>query len=117
MQPGDDPPVPFSFLTDRITTPQIACHITHTTPRTHELIRANLAPRPMYSGQIQASGLRYCPSIEDKVVRFADRERHQIFLEPEGLDDPTSTRTASRPRCRATSRPRSSPRSPAWSAP
>src|SRR4051794_3565808 len=89
VQPGDDPPEPFSFLTDRITTPQIACHITHTTPRTHALIRDNLARSPMYSGQIQASGVRYCPSIEDKVVRFADRERHQIFLEPEGLDDPT----------------------------
>ena len=89
VQPGDDPPEPFSFLTDRITTPQIACHITHTTPRTHALIRDNLARSPMYSGQIQASGARYCPSIEDKVVRFADRERHQIFLEPEGLDDPT----------------------------
>ena len=89
VQPGDDPPEPFSFLTDRITTPQVDCRITHTTPRTHALIRDNLARSPMYSGQIQASGVRYCPSIEDKVVRFADRERHQIFLEPEGLDDPT----------------------------
>jgi tRNA uridine 5-carboxymethylaminomethyl modification enzyme len=88
-QPGDEPPEPFSFLTKRITTPQVHCHITHTTSRTHELIRANLHRAPMYSGQIAATGVRYCPSIEDKVVRFSDRERHQIFLEPEGLDDPT----------------------------
>ena len=89
LQPGDDPPPPFSFLTERITTPQIACHITTTTPATHALIRANLHRAPMYSGQIESTGPRYCPSIEDKVVRFADRERHQVFLEPEGLDDPT----------------------------
>jgi tRNA uridine 5-carboxymethylaminomethyl modification enzyme len=88
-QPGDEPPEPFSFLTERITTPQVLCHITHTTAQTHELIRANLHLAPMYSGQIAATGVRYCPSIEDKVVRFEDRERHQIFLEPEGLDDPT----------------------------
>lgn len=88
-QPGDDPPQPFSFLTDAITTPQVACAITHTTPATHAIIRANLHRAPMYSGQIESVGPRYCPSIEDKVVRFADRERHQIFLEPEGLDDPT----------------------------
>ena len=88
-QPGDDPPVPFSFLTDRITTPQRACHITATTPATHALIRANLHLSPMYSGQIESTGPRYCPSIEDKVVRFAQRDRHQIFLEPEGLDDDT----------------------------
>jgi tRNA uridine 5-carboxymethylaminomethyl modification enzyme len=88
-QPGDDPPVPFSFLTDRITTPQIDCHITETTPATHAIIRANLDRAPIYSGQIRSTGPRYCPSIEDKVVRFADRERHQIFLEPEGLDDDT----------------------------
>lgn len=88
-QEGDDPPVPFSTLTDRITTPQIACHITATTAATHELIRANLQRSPMYSGQIESIGPRYCPSIEDKVVRFGQRERHQIFLEPEGLDDPT----------------------------
>ena len=86
---GDDPPVPFSFLTERITTPQIACHITDTTPATHAIIRANLHRAPIYSGQIEGTGPRYCPSIEDKVVRFADRERHQIFLEPEGLDDDT----------------------------
>jgi tRNA uridine 5-carboxymethylaminomethyl modification enzyme len=89
VQPGDDPPVPFSFLTERITTPQIACHITATTEATHAIIRANLHRAPMYSGQITSSGPRYCPSIEDKVVRFAERGRHQIFLEPEGLDDPT----------------------------
>jgi tRNA uridine 5-carboxymethylaminomethyl modification enzyme len=89
LQPGDDPPPPFSFLTDRITTPQIACHITETTPETHAVIRANLARSPIYSGQIAGIGPRYCPSIEDKVVRFAERERHQIFLEPEGLDDDT----------------------------
>ena len=88
-QPGDEPPVPFSFLTERITTPQIACAITHTTEATHALIRANLHRSPMYSGQIASTGPRYCPSIEDKVVRFADRASHQIFLEPEGLDDPT----------------------------
>jgi tRNA uridine 5-carboxymethylaminomethyl modification enzyme len=89
VQQGDDPPVPFSYLTERITTPQVPCHITATTPASHALIRANLQRSPMYSGQIESVGPRYCPSIEDKVVRFADRERHQIFLEPEGLDDPT----------------------------
>ncbi len=88
-QPGDMPPPPFSFLTPRIETPQIACAITATTPATHAIIRANLHRAPMYSGQIASVGPRYCPSIEDKVVRFADRERHQIFLEPEGLDDHT----------------------------
>ena len=88
-QPGDDPPPPFSFITDRIVTPQIVCHITETTPATHDVIRANLDRSPMYSGQISSIGPRYCPSIEDKVVRFAERERHQIFLEPEGLDDDT----------------------------
>jgi tRNA uridine 5-carboxymethylaminomethyl modification enzyme len=88
-QPGDDPPPPFSFVTDRITTPQIACHITTTTAATHAVIRANLHSSPMYSGDITGTGPRYCPSIEDKVVRFADRDRHQIFLEPEGLDDDT----------------------------
>jgi tRNA uridine 5-carboxymethylaminomethyl modification enzyme len=88
-QPGDNPPEPFSYLTPAITTPQVPCHITATTPASHELIRANLHRAPMYSGQIRSAGPRYCPSIEDKVVRFAERERHQIFLEPEGLDDPT----------------------------
>jgi tRNA uridine 5-carboxymethylaminomethyl modification enzyme len=81
--------VPFSFLTERIATPQIPCHITATTPVSHALIRANLHRAPIYSGQIASTGPRYCPSIEDKVVRFAAREHHQIFLEPEGLDDPT----------------------------
>ena len=88
-QAGDDPPEPFSFLTDEIRVPQIRCFITGTTAASHALIRANLHRAPMYSGQIQGVGPRYCPSIEDKVVRFADRERHQIFLEPEGLDDDT----------------------------
>jgi len=88
-QPGDDPPVPFSYMTQTITTPQIDCHITHTTPEAHALIRANLDRAPIYSGQIESGGPRYCPSIEDKVVRFADKQRHQIFLEPEGLDDDT----------------------------
>jgi tRNA uridine 5-carboxymethylaminomethyl modification enzyme len=89
MQPGDDPPEPFSVLTDRITTPQIQCGITRTTPATHDVIRANVHRSPMYSGQIKSTGPRYCPSIEDKIVRFGDRDGHQIFLEPEGLDDPT----------------------------
>jgi tRNA uridine 5-carboxymethylaminomethyl modification enzyme len=89
MQPGDDPPEPFSVLTDRITTPQIQCGITRTTPATHDVIRANVHRSPMYSGQIKSFGPRYCPSIEDKIVRFGDRDGHQIFLEPEGLDDST----------------------------
>jgi tRNA uridine 5-carboxymethylaminomethyl modification enzyme len=89
IQPGDDSPVPFSFLTTRISTPQVPCHITGTTQRTHEIIRANLHRAPMYSGQIESAGPRYCPSIEDKVVRFSARDGHQIFLEPEGLDDDT----------------------------
>ena len=89
VQQGDDPPQPFSFLTTSVTTPQVACHITHTTEATHAIIAANLARAPMYSGDIQSVGPRYCPSIEDKVVRFKERERHQIFLEPEGLDDDT----------------------------
>jgi tRNA uridine 5-carboxymethylaminomethyl modification enzyme len=89
MQPGDDPPEPFSVMTDQITTPQIQCGITRTTPATHEVIRANVHRSPMYSGQIKSSGPRYCPSIEDKIVKFGDRDGHQIFLEPEGLDDTT----------------------------
>ncbi|HEU4549644.1 MAG TPA: tRNA uridine-5-carboxymethylaminomethyl(34) synthesis enzyme MnmG, partial [Rhizomicrobium sp.] len=89
MQPGDDPPQPFSFLTSRITTPQVQCGITRTTPETHAIIRANLHRAPMYSGQIASTGPRYCPSIEDKVSRFAERQSHQIFLEPEGLGDDT----------------------------
>lgn len=88
-QEGDDPPTPFSFLTRAITTPQIACHITRTTPETHRIINANLNRAPIYSGQIEGTGPRYCPSIEDKVVRFSGRDGHQIFLEPEGLDDDT----------------------------
>jgi tRNA uridine 5-carboxymethylaminomethyl modification enzyme len=88
-QPGDNPPIPFSFLTDNVKVPQITCYITHTTETTHQIIRDNLHRSPMYSGQIESTGPRYCPSIEDKVVRFADRQRHQIFLEPEGLDDDT----------------------------
>jgi tRNA uridine 5-carboxymethylaminomethyl modification enzyme len=89
MQPGDDPPEPFSVMTDKITTPQIQCGITRTTPATHDVIRANVHRSPMYSGQIKSTGPRYCPSIEDKIVRFGDRDGHQIFLEPEGLDDST----------------------------
>ncbi len=89
MQPGDDPPEPFSVLTDRITTTQIQCGITRTTPATHDVIRTNVHRSPMYSGQIKSSGPRYCPSIEDKIVRFGDRDGHQVFLEPEGLDDST----------------------------
>ncbi len=89
VQHGDDPPSPFSFLTTAIATPQTVCHITRTTPATHAIIRANLHRAPMYSGQIESTGPRYCPSIEDKVVRFASRDSHQIFLEPEGLDDDT----------------------------
>src|SRR3954466_1219100 len=89
MQPGDEPPEQFSVMTERITTPQIQCGITRTTPLTHDVIRANVHRSPMYSGQIKSSGPRYCPSIEDKIVRFGDRAGHQIFLEPEGLDGPT----------------------------
>jgi tRNA uridine 5-carboxymethylaminomethyl modification enzyme len=88
-QPGDQPPVPFSTLTDRITNPQIQCAITRTNDATHAIIRANVHRSPMYSGQIQSRGPRYCPSIEDKIVRFGERDGHQIFLEPEGLDDTT----------------------------
>src|SRR6202163_2699371 len=89
MQPGDNPPEPFSMLTERIENPQIECAITRTTEATHAIIRANVHRSPMYSGQIQSRGPRYCPSVEDKIVRFGERDGHQIFLEPEGLDDPT----------------------------
>ncbi|MGJ4930900.1 tRNA uridine-5-carboxymethylaminomethyl(34) synthesis enzyme MnmG [Bradyrhizobium sp. HKCCYLS2038] len=89
MQPGDDPAEPFSVLTKEITTPQIQCGITRTTTATHDVIRANVHRSPMYSGQIKSTGPRYCPSVEDKIVRFGDRDGHQIFLEPEGLDDTT----------------------------
>ncbi|HWT07842.1 MAG TPA: tRNA uridine-5-carboxymethylaminomethyl(34) synthesis enzyme MnmG, partial [Roseomonas sp.] len=88
-QPGDDPPEPLSWMTGRITNRQVVCGITSTTPATHALIRANLHQSAVYGGRIQGTGPRYCPSIEDKVVRFADRDRHQVFLEPEGLDDDT----------------------------
>jgi tRNA uridine 5-carboxymethylaminomethyl modification enzyme len=84
LQPGDDEPRPFSYVTDRLAQEQIPCHITYTNDAVHGLIRENLHRAPMYSGQIQSSGPRYCPSIEDKVVRFADKDRHQLFLEPEG---------------------------------
>ncbi len=89
MQPGDEPPEPFSVLTERIENPQVQCAITRTTEATHQVIRANVHRSPMYSGQIQSRGPRYCPSIEDKIVRFGERNGHQIFLEPEGLDDTT----------------------------
>jgi tRNA uridine 5-carboxymethylaminomethyl modification enzyme len=84
VQPGDAEPVPFSFSTSKITSPQMVCHITYTNEKVHDLIRANLHRAPMYSGQINSRGPRYCPSIEDKVVRFADKDRHQLYLEPEG---------------------------------
>ena len=89
VQLGDDPPKPFSFMTKDITTRQVPCHITKTTAATHKIIAANLTRSPIYSGQIESTGPRYCPSIEDKIVRFRERGSHQIFLEPEGLDDPT----------------------------
>ncbi len=89
IQPGDKPPVPFSFINNEITVPQISCHITNTTEKTHDLIRENLSKSAIYSGNIAGTGPRYCPSIEDKVVRFADKSQHQVFLEPEGLDDDT----------------------------
>ncbi len=89
MQPGDDPPEPFSILTTRIENPQIQCGITRTVEATHKIIRDNVHRSPMYSGQIASRGPRYCPSIEDKIVKFGERDGHQIFLEPEGLDDHT----------------------------
>ncbi|MCB1783510.1 MAG: tRNA uridine-5-carboxymethylaminomethyl(34) synthesis enzyme MnmG [Alphaproteobacteria bacterium] len=88
-QHGDNPQIPFSTLTDKITVPQIPCHITYTNENTHTIIRENLHRSPMFSGQIKSTGPRYCPSVEDKINRFADKSRHQVFLEPEGLDDPT----------------------------
>lgn len=88
-QKGDAIPTPFSYMTDRVEVPQISCFITHTNLKTHAIIQENLTRSPMYSGQIKSTGPRYCPSIEDKISRFADKERHQIFLEPEGLDDST----------------------------
>ncbi len=89
VQPGDDPPQPFSWLTRAITVPQVPCHMTATTNATHDIIRTNLDRAPVYSGRIDGTGPRYCPSIEDKVVRFGDRESHRIFLEPEGLETET----------------------------
>jgi tRNA uridine 5-carboxymethylaminomethyl modification enzyme len=89
MQPGDEPPEPFSMMTERIANPQIQCAITRTNDATHAIVRANVHRSPMYSGQITSRGPRYCPSIEDKIVRFGERDGHQIFLEPEGLDDTT----------------------------
>ena len=86
VQPGDEPPPPFSFRTKRIEQSQLPCHLTFTNARTHEVIRENIDRSPIYSGTIQSRGPRYCPSVEDKVMRFADKERHQIFLEPEGRD-------------------------------
>jgi tRNA uridine 5-carboxymethylaminomethyl modification enzyme len=89
IQPGDAPPVPFSFLNSEIVTPQVPCWITWTTPQTHKIIQDNLHLSAVYGGAIEGRGPRYCPSIEDKIVRFSDKDRHQIFLEPEGLDDNT----------------------------
>ncbi|MFN3700782.1 MAG: tRNA uridine-5-carboxymethylaminomethyl(34) synthesis enzyme MnmG [Alphaproteobacteria bacterium] len=89
VQKGDNPQIPFSFMNTQITVPQIDCHITYTNEKTHQIIRDNLHRSAMYSGQIKGTGPRYCPSIEDKIVRFGDKDRHQVFLEPEGLDDPT----------------------------
>ena len=89
VQPGDDPPEPFSMMTGAISGPQVDCHITRTTAETHRIIADNIHRSAMYSGRIQSRGPRYCPSIEDKIVRFADRDSHQVFLEPEGLDDTT----------------------------
>lgn len=88
VQPGDERPVPFSFLSDRVDPPPVVCHLLHTTPAVHRIIRENIARSPLYNGQISGVGPRYCPSVEDKVMRFADRERHQLILEPEGLDSP-----------------------------
>ncbi len=89
LQPGDDPPTPFSHFTERIPLPQVPCYIVYTNEETHEVIRRNLDRSPLFTGVIEGIGPRYCPSIEDKVVRFPERDRHQIFLEPEGLDDPS----------------------------
>lgn len=89
QQEADNPPIPFSFMNDKITVPQIPCHITYTNEKTHQIIEDNLKKSSMYAGHIKGVGPRYCPSIEDKIVRFRDKERHQIFLEPEGLDDDT----------------------------
>src|SRR5581483_5357743 len=86
VEQGDRPPVPFSFLSDAIDRPQIDCYLIHTNDRVRDLVRSNIDRSPLFNGQIQGIGPRYCPSLEDKIVRFPDKERHQIFLEPEGLD-------------------------------
>jgi len=85
---GDEPPVPFSYMTERLDRPQISCHLLHTTPRVRDLVHERIAESPLYNGQIRGIGPRYCPSLEDKIMRFPDREAHQVFLEPEGLDVP-----------------------------
>ena len=101
-QDGDAAAQPFSFLNDRLDVEQVPCWITHTNAEVHELIRANLHRAPMYSGQIQSTGPRYCPSIETKIVRFADKDSHQMFLEPEGRDDQLGLlQRHLAPRCRA----------------
>ena len=119
LQPGDDPPPMFRWTRtpQRPPLPQLPCWVTYTNERTHALIREGLPRSPLYRKDIQGTGPRYCPSIEDKIVRFADKDRHQIYLEPEGSTPPRSIRTASRPRCRTTSSSRSCARSPASSAP
>ncbi len=89
MQAADEDPIPFSFMTDKITVPQISCGVTRTTAETHKIIRDNIHRSAMYGGHISGVGPRYCPSIEDKIMRFGDRDGHQVFLEPEGLDDST----------------------------
>jgi tRNA uridine 5-carboxymethylaminomethyl modification enzyme len=86
LEPGDDPPVPFSFLTTSIDRPQLPCYLIHTTSEIHQLVRENVARSPLFNGQITGIGPRYCPSLEDKIIRFPDKERHQIFLEPEGIN-------------------------------
>src|SRR5690606_2037408 len=86
MQPGDDAPVPLSFLTRRIAQPQMPCHHARTTPTLHAIVRANIGRSPLYNGQIRGIGPRYCPSLEDKVMRFPEKETHQVLLEPEGRD-------------------------------
>ena len=89
MQPGDPDPVLFSFMSKTASARQISCGITHTNPTTHEIIAENIEKSAMYGGHIEGRGPRYCPSIEDKIIRFAEKESHQVFLEPEGLNDPT----------------------------
>ena len=107
IQLGDPHPQPFSFLNEGINCEQIPCWITYTTPEVHELIQANLHRAPMYTGQIQSTGPRYCPSIKTKIVRFAEKERHQLFLEPRGGEPARSMSTAFPRACRVRSRTRS----------